>query len=119
MAQSAATKEELLSEIERLNAQIADLNDQLAQQAAASRESNSGWMISTPNPEYTGRTAGVYFEKGHAFIPSSRKNAPYLVRLLTNDYGYSASEATGTEKMGPAEKVMSVAAMASMPSLKR
>lgn len=115
-----ATKEELVAEIARLNTVIADLEDQIAQHTAAAKTGRSGWMISTPNPSYTGTTAGVYFENGHAFVPSDWKDAKKKVGILTNDFGYSASEvADGVELKGPTAKVQGVFEAVQQPQIMR
>ena len=97
-----ATKEELVSEIERLRAQLREKDDQIAKQNAQNRAGEKGWMISTPVPDYDGRTCGILFEKGHAFIPARMPDAEHLVRVLTNDFGYSASEVEDGVEVIPA-----------------
>lgn len=111
------TKEELLAEIERLKTVVRDQQDQISQQAAVVKTGTTGWMISTPNQTYTGHTAGVYFENGHAFIPVDLKNAKKLVAILTNDFGYSATETNDGQavKAPPEKKGQSVFEAAMQP----
>lgn len=42
------------------------------------------FIITTPNPQYTGITAGVQFENGVAYIEDD-----YLRKVLVRDYGYA------------------------------
>lgn len=112
------TKEEMLDEIKRLNEMIKDQQDQINQQAVTAHAGKKGWMISTPNATYTGRTAGVYFENGHAFIAEDMKNARKLVAILTNDFGYSYTETNdGEEVKAPAVKGQSIFEATARPQL--
>ncbi len=112
-----ATKEELVAKIEEMSARLRELEDQIAQRDAQLQTGDEGWLISTPNPEYSGRTLGVYFEKGHAFVPKRLPEAEKLVAKLTRDMGYSATLTTqGREAQPVAEKKMSVAEKLTQPA---
>ena len=102
MASSAATKEELLSLIKQQEDQIKDLQDQIAQRDAAINAGDEGWIISTPNPNYTGRTLGVRFENGHAFLPARLPGAERTLGLLIKDFGYSATKTDHGQEIAPA-----------------
>jgi hypothetical protein len=114
------TKEELLDEIKRLNDQLKEKDDQINKQAVTAKAGKKGWMISTPNEAYTGRTAGVYFENGHAFIPEDMKDARKKVAILTNDFGYSYTETMdGQEVKAPVVQKQSVFDAAASPMIRQ
>jgi hypothetical protein len=98
---SRATKEELVAEIKRLNDLVKDQKDQIAERDAALSTGSEGWNISTPNQEYSGRTMGVWFEKGHAFIPTKMPDAERLVNKLVRDMGYSATPTNTGQPVEP------------------
>lgn len=90
--QAMATKEDLMAIIQAQQETINDLEDQIAQRDAVLAQGDEGWIVSVPNPQYNGRTAGVQFEMGHAFIPKRHPDAERLLNVLTNDFGYSVTE---------------------------
>ncbi|CAK0781412.1 hypothetical protein CCP3SC15_910007 [Gammaproteobacteria bacterium] len=103
------TKEELMDEIKRLTDVVSELQDQINKQAASAHSGRKGWMISTPNPAYTGTTAGVYFENGHAFVSADLVDARKKVSILTHDFGYSATETMdGQEIKAPPSKKQTI-----------
>jgi hypothetical protein len=86
------TKEELELEVQRLTKQVAELESQVsARDALLQGSGEEGWLVTTPNPEYNGNTAGVQFVAGRAFIPKELPNAQSLVLLLATDFHYQAS----------------------------
>jgi hypothetical protein len=89
------TKDELITENEQLKAELAELKEQLAHRnAALSGGAEDGWIVTCPNPAYTGITAGVEFRQGKAFIPAGIKDAVRRVAMLVDDFGYTAEPAT-------------------------
>jgi hypothetical protein len=85
------------NEMEQLIAQLQAENDELRQQIAArdaalSGASGGGWLITSPNPRYTGVTAGVEFRAGRAFIPEGQPGAEARVRQLQLDFGYRVTQ---------------------------
>lgn len=89
------TKEELVETIRQMQATIEDLNDQLSQRDAMTAADEKGWIVSTPNKNYSGRTAGILFEDGHTFIPEKRPDAKRILSVLKNDFGYSVTPTEG------------------------
>jgi hypothetical protein len=119
-SQVRSTKEELVAEIQRLTDRLREQQDQINQQAVTAKAGKKGWMISTPNENYTGRTAGVYFENGHAFIPEDMHDARKKVAILTGDFGYSYTETTdGQEVKAPAVQKQNVFQASGAPTLLR
>jgi hypothetical protein len=47
-----------------------------------------GWLITTPNPFYNGKTAGIKFQAGRGFIASRDENAEKKAKMLCDDFGY-------------------------------
>jgi hypothetical protein len=92
------TKEELIAENESLRATIKDLEQQLlAKNAVLSSSAEPGWLISCRNTTYSGKSAGIVFVGGRAFIPESRPDAKKIVELLMSDFGYEAKQMTAAE----------------------
>lgn len=90
---STVTKEDLIKKIEELEAQNAELKNQIAARDAALVESAvPGWLISSPNPGYNGVTYGIEFKNGRAFIPATAPDAERTAIVLVNDFGYMARE---------------------------
>jgi hypothetical protein len=89
--EAPAPKEILMRRIADLEAEVADLKEQIASKdAALMATQQSGWEVSTPNPKYTGVTAGVEFKNGFAFVPDATKNAEAVVKRLASDFHYTA-----------------------------
>lgn len=75
--------EALREENELLRNQIASLTNQAKPQATG----RGGWVVTTKNPQYEGRTAGVMFRGGRAFIPDG-DGAAGKANALKVDFGY-------------------------------
>lgn len=56
-----------------------------------------GWLVTTPNAEYSGVTAGLRFGGGKAFLPENKENAEFLSIRLANDFGYEVIQLTAEE----------------------
>lgn len=95
MPESKAELEAKIAELERKLAEADEKRTELEEELA--RNTREGWIITTPNPKYTGITAGVLFESGHAFVPKTLKNSQVLIRRLVGDFGYTAIETQGEE----------------------
>ena len=92
------TKEAMLKQIEELNQQLEELQNQLsARDAMLSQTGEEGYLVTTPNPNYTGFTAKVEFKNGRAFVPMSVSNVELVVQRLVNDFGYSARKMTSKD----------------------
>jgi hypothetical protein len=48
----------------------------------------SGWLITTPNPNYSAQTMNIQFRKGMAFVPD-RMDGERIARMMTQEFGYS------------------------------
>lgn len=72
---------ELQAEVEALRAEVETLR-------AKAQEGRAGYIVTTPNPKYSGMTAGVQFRAGRAFIPAGEKGEA-LARLLVSEFEYS------------------------------
>jgi len=106
------TKEQLEAEIAELQAKMRDMDEQLAARDAALAKTNQdGWLISTPNTLYSGVTAKVKFENGHAFIPATWKDAEAVVNQLVGDFGYKAERMTGQAPATQASKPLGMEAL--------
>lgn len=84
------TKAELIQEIDDLKKELGRMQAQIDNFTAAQRKAGSGWLITTPNREYSGSTMGLRFENGAAFVPESMEGAEVYVRRLISDFGYQA-----------------------------
>lgn len=60
-----------------------------AKELAELKKGYSGWLVKTPNPTYTGVTAGVKFVGGQAFISDLEPDAEKKARALKADFGYA------------------------------
>ena len=47
-----------------------------------------GWLITTPNAFYNGKTAGISFKGGRGFIAGNDEKAEKKAKLLCDDFGY-------------------------------
>lgn len=106
-----AAKTEELTEKDQLLAEIAALKEQLkGQSVMLSTTAEEGWLIETPNPDYSGVTAGVEFREGKAFIPAvpdetetvegkkvTINRAKQKVAQLADDFGYDVMPVTAGE----------------------
>lgn len=109
------TKAELAQMVVSLQSQVEDLTEQLkARDAALSGSGEPGWLITTPSPSYSSRTAGVQFHNGRAWIGESNPDAEKLVILLTRSFGYRAQKMTAEDF----KKLQPAAAEAADPMLK-
>lgn len=100
------TKEELEKEITELKQVIDELQSQIsARDAALSQTGEPGWLVTSPNPNYGGLTAGVEFRRGRAFVPKRNENHALVMRLV-NDFGYTAREmgSADFQKLGKQEQ---------------
>lgn len=87
------TKAELEAKIAALQAALEEEQEKSAiLEAEIPKELREGWVITTPNANYSGITAGVLFENGRGFVPKSLKNGDLIVKRLVNDFGYKAAE---------------------------
>lgn len=88
------TKVELEDRIKVLEAAIAELERQLAEKNAllGTKESQAGFLVSTPNPNYSGVTSGVMFNRGKAFLPADEPGNEQKVLVLINDFGYQVEK---------------------------
>jgi hypothetical protein len=64
-SETKAPEEELT--LEEYKQKIAELEKQLEKK----NEEGEGWLIITPNPAYDGKTAGILFTNGMAFLPKN------------------------------------------------
>ena len=67
-----------------------------------------GWMVTAANPDYNGKTAGVQFNGGKAFLSPAQyspEQIEVLVRTLKNDFGYNVVEATIDQYYGRSSDV--------------
>lgn len=69
--------------IARLEATVAQQKDELEKKGAM-----PGWMITTPNLFYNGKTAGIQFKNGRGFIAGRDEKAEKKAKLLCDDFGY-------------------------------
>jgi hypothetical protein len=118
MASVGPTKEELSSRIAELESQLARLTEDAAQRDAIARSGERGWVITTPNPEFSGRTYGVYFEGGKAFVPEETPRAQLLVNRLQVDMGYQVefiTDAKVARLTGPEPKLTPATEAALLP----
>lgn len=83
--------EDLKTELERVKAELEVLK---------SRQTTSGvgggWIVTCQNPKYSGKTAGVQFRAGQAFVreqPGSEK----IISILVSDFGYTAKKVDNLE----------------------
>jgi hypothetical protein len=120
---SDLTKDELLLEIANLQAENAELREELNRRnAALFASAEEGWIISSPNQAYTGVTAGVEFRNGTAFVPEGVKDALLLVSQLVNDFGYSAERSNAkdfqaSKKAQPVKKGTSLEDLMRQPAV--
>lgn len=82
---------DLQAELDRVKAELEMLK---------SRQTTSGvgggWIVSCQNPNYSGKTAGVQFREGQAFVreqPGSEKT----ISILVSDFGYTAKKVDNLE----------------------
>ena len=69
--------------IARLEATVAQQKTELEKKGAM-----PGWMITTPNLFYNGKTAGIQFKNGRGFIAGRDEKAEKKAKLLCDDFGY-------------------------------
>jgi len=65
--------------------------------------SDKGWMVTTNNPHYNGKTSGIQFNGGKAFLSPnqySKEEIDKLITSLQNDFGYKAVETTVDQYYG-------------------
>lgn len=92
------TKEALQRRITELEAEVADLREELkARNAVASTTSEPGWLFTTKNPNYSGWVYGVHFEGGRAFLPKGHKGARLTMQRIVSDFGYDVTEITAKD----------------------
>ena len=94
------TKAELVEVLEAVSGELQSVQDELADRdaellavkATPKSELDGGWLISTPNPTYSGVTLGVAFHNGRAFVSKIAKrhglSAEWIVKELEHDFGY-------------------------------
>lgn len=88
---------ELEAEIIRLQAELDDANEKLADtQAAIQQVAQAGYMVSAPNRDYNGRLAGFEFRSGRVFVPDTDANRE-KVMALANDFGYEVVKMDAAE----------------------
>lgn len=66
------TKDELMRLMEEKDKEITGHQDEILSLGQEIKEINAqgaGWLIETPNPLFDGRTMGIQFAQGQAFIP--------------------------------------------------
>lgn len=101
------TKEDLMRQVADLQAQVNELNNQLhARDAMLASTGEEGYLVTSPNPAYTGVTSGVEFKNGRAFVPDSFKDAERIVLRLVNDFGYRAQKMGANEYQSLAQPVV-------------
>lgn len=97
-ALAAQTKADLAAMILQLQAENADLREQLQERSAvASASGEPGWLFTTPNPAYSGVMYGVRFTNGRGFLPKGRKDAERIMRQIVSDFGYEVTEISAAE----------------------
>ncbi len=82
---------DLQAELDRVKAELDALK---AKQTASGV--GSGWVVTCKNPQYSGKTAGVQFREGRAFVreqPGSEKT----ISILVGDFGYTAKKVDNLE----------------------
>ena len=69
---------------------IARLESMVAQQKTELEKKGAmpGWLVTTPNPFYNGKTAGIMFKNGRGFIAGNDEKAEKKAKLLCDDFGY-------------------------------
>jgi hypothetical protein len=68
--------------------------------SARSGGEGGGWIVTTPNPKYTGVSYGISFVNGRAFIPKARPDGRFKMNRLVKDLKYSAREIDAAEMQG-------------------
>lgn len=82
---SGPTKADLERQIAQLQEQLSNSNaekDKLAAQVTRAKAGMAGWVITTPNSAYSGKTFGVDFLNGRAIIPINKKFPKVQARPL-------------------------------------
>lgn len=83
----------LKGENEKNTAELTELRKSRALQVGV--DVRQGYLITTPNAEYSGITGGVMFVKGRGFVAGRREDNPgvdAILRTLAGDYGYTIRE---------------------------
>lgn len=83
------TKAELVEYVAALEAQRAaeaEERRRLQEQARGQQTAGAGYLITTPNPLYSGKPLGVAFERGQAFISLSREFPAFAPEVPTEEY---------------------------------
>lgn len=73
----------LEEQVTALNAELSDLK---SKPAAAGL--GPGWLIFAPNKGYNGRTSGIMFRNGRAYVPRV-EGMEKVVREMASDFGYT------------------------------
>lgn len=79
-----------LEELEDRN--VSSIMEKPAEVQAGFRDApqNGGWVVRTPNRDYSGTTCGLRFVQGMAVISTTASNSKKRVSTLIYDFGYSA-----------------------------
>lgn len=77
------TKEELEQENQELKAKLIEAEENRPKGLA-------GWIVKAQNNNYSGKTAGVQFRAGQAFVSDVDDEAQNRVKALCGDFGYTA-----------------------------
>ena len=83
MAVKNLTIEDAIKKIAELEAEVKRLKEMTPPGLA-------GWLVKTPNHQYSGQTLGIYFRSGQAFIPDG-EDAERIASQMGNDLGYSVT----------------------------
>jgi len=100
------------AEIEKLNKQIEKIQKEKLEaedQVVESRTGLSGYIVTTKNKTFGGVTyangRGVQFRRGRAIVLDGPE-APAIVNILRNDFGYDVTHSKNLQEIPEAEAAM-------------
>lgn len=92
---------EQAQQIQDQGAQIAEMQEQMMvlmaemskpeEKERLPDKDGGGWLIETPNQEYSGPTAHVRFMNGRAVVAANEQDAGIKLHRLQNDFGYKVT----------------------------
>lgn len=94
------TKEELEQENQALKQRVEELEERLH----AASGGRAGWLVETPNRNFSGETAGVFFRHGTAFIPDG-PDAERAARAMKDEFGYRVTGVSDWRELPQGERV--------------